>query len=163
VLTATRSAETRAARWDEINLAERIWTIPGKNAGSGRRMKTENDHVIPLSRRALEILTEARRENPFGELVFAGLNGRVLADATLTQRLATMGYTHKATVHGFRSSFKDWCADHGIDDHLSELALAHADRDEARAAYRRTNLLDPRRKLMEDWSAFCCGSPAPEK
>lgn len=158
ILTATRSSETRGARWDEINIGERLWIIPGRDPETGRRMKTANDHVVPLSARAINILREARRANAKSELVFPGLSGQQLSDATLTKRLKDMDLRGEATAHGFRSSFKDWCADHGVDDHLSELALAHADPDQARASYRRTKLFEPRRKLMEDWSAFCCGS-----
>ncbi|HRK17351.1 MAG TPA: tyrosine-type recombinase/integrase [Hyphomicrobiaceae bacterium] len=163
ILTATRSNETRGALWNEISFAECLWTIPGYDEVTGRRMKTSNDHVVPLSARAIEILREAKKANPKGELVFPGLKGQPLSDATLTKRLKDMGLRGEATAHGFRSSFKDWCADNGVDDHLSELALSHADPDQARAAYRRTALLASRRKLMEDWAAFCCGSPVSNK
>lgn len=150
ILTAVRSGEARGARWCEIDLRDGTWTIPRE------RMKMKVEHVVPLSDRAIEILVEARASSSDTELVFPGTRGQQLSDMTLLKRLRDMGLDGKATVHGFRSSFKDWCADIGVRDEVSEAALAHADRNAVRAAYRRTNYLDERRELMARWSAFCC-------
>ena len=152
ILTAVRSGEARGARWCEIDLREGRWTIPRD------RMKMKAEHVVPLSDRAIEILVEARAASSDMELVFPGTKGQQLSDMTLLKRLRDMGLDGKATVHGFRSSFKDWCADIGVRDEVSEAALAHTDRNAVRAAYRRTNYLDERRELMGRWAAFCCAA-----
>lgn len=150
ILTATRSQEARGARWREFDLAARLWVIPGN------RMKMGEPHRIPLSDRAMAILAEARAVNPEGDLVFPSTRGEVFSDMTLLKRLRDMGLGGKATVHGFRSAFKDWCADSSIRDEVSEAALDHADRDTVRAAYRRTDYFEERINVMQRWSAFVC-------
>ncbi len=148
ILTAARSGEARGARWCEIDRCSGTWTIPSE------RMKMKVEHVVPLNDRALEVLAEARRSTE-GDLVFPGIKGQQLSDMTLLKRLRDMGLDGKATVHGFRSSFKDWCADTGVRDEVSEAALAHGDRNLVRAAYRRTNYLEERRDLMQRWAGYC--------
>ena len=157
ILTATRSGETRGARWDEIDAARKLWTIPGVDPKTGRRMKTRETHVVPLSDRALEILEESRRLNT-SLLVFPGIKGQALSDNTLSKlmRDAEIG----GTPHGFRSCFKDWCAESGVRDEVSEAALAHADSNAVRAAYMRTRFLDERVGLMQRWADFVCGPSA---
>ena len=153
VLTAVRSGEGRGARWREIDLDAATWTVPRE------RTKTKVEHVLPLSARAIEILAEARAAHPSSALIFPGTKGQQLSDMTLLKRLRDMGLNGKATIHGFRSSFKVFCAEAGVRDQLSEAALAHADRNSVRAAYLRTDFLDERRDLMQRWAAHCIGFP----
>jgi integrase len=153
ILSGVRSGEARGARWSEIDLDNRVWTIPGT------RMKMGVAHAVPLTGRAIEILAEARTANPSSALLFPGTRGQQLSDMTLLKRLRDMGLGGKATVHGFCSSFKNFCAETGVRDEVSEFALAHADRNAVRAAYRRTNYLVERRELMQRWADHCCGFP----
>ena len=147
VLTATRSGEVRGAAWTEIDLNDGVWTIP---AG---RSKTNREHRIPLSRRALEILEEARALGRGSPLVFPSLRGRPLDGTAFTRMLKRLGIN--AVPHGFRSSFRDWAAEET--DHpreVAEAALAHVVRNQVEAAYRRTDLFDRRRRLMADWADY---------
>lgn len=153
VLTAVRSGEARGARWGEIDMAGGVWTIPSE------RMKMHVEHAVPLSNRAIEILKEVRAEHPESDLVFPGTKAQQLSDMTLLKRLRDMGLHGQATVHGFRSTFKDWAAESGVLDEVSETALAHGDRNVVRAAYRRTVYLAERRELMQRWANYCCGFP----
>ena len=150
VINANRSGEVRGAVWSEFDLGAKLWTIPAE------RMKMKRGHVIPLSCRAIEILDLARAANPIGDLVFPSTKGQPFSDMTLTKRLRDMGLYTRATAHGFRSSFKDWCAENGVRDEVSEAALAHSDKNQVRAAYLRTNFLEDRIGLMENWSKYCC-------
>ena len=149
VLTATRSGEARGMTWGEIDFKEHLWTIPEC------RMKTKNTHVIPLSLGATTVLSEARAlfEEPF---VFPARNGRPISDNTLSK--AMRDWHVQGTPHGFRSAFKDWAAETGVRDEVSEAALAHVDRDKVRAAYRRTNYLEERKVLMEKWCTHVTGA-----
>ena len=147
VLTATRSGEVRGAAWTEIDLNDGVWTIP---AG---RSKTNREHRIPLSRRALEILEEARALGRGSPLVFPSLRGKPLDGTAFTRMLKRLGIN--AVPHGFRSSFRDWAAEET--DHpreVAEAALAHVVRNQVEAAYRRTDLFDRRRRLMADWADY---------
>lgn len=148
VLTAARSGEVRGACWDEFDLEKCIWTVPGG------RIKAGKNHRVPLSNDALDILKRVPRmmESP---LVFPAPRGRnQLSDMTLSAVLRRMEI--EATVHGFRSSFKDWARVSGnYPDEVSELALAHVSSDSTRSAYARDELLAARRKLMADWACFC--------
>lgn len=152
ILTAARSGELRLATWEEIDLEGALWTIP---AG---RMKAEREHVVPLSAPAVELF---RRMQPYrrgdSNLVFPGMvKGKPLSDMTLTKALRDMGMD--ATAHGFRSTFKDWASEETtFANELSEAALAHAVKDKTEAAYRRGNLLDKRRNLMNAWASYCKG------
>lgn len=154
ILTAARSGEARGALWEEIDLSERTWTIPGLSAEIGRRMKGRQTHVVPLSDRAMEILALARKSNE-GLLIFPGPSGKPLSDNTLSKLMRDWNVA--GTPHGFRSAFKDWAAEHGVRDEVSEAALAHSDRNAVRAAYRRTRFLDERRALMQSWADFIDG------
>ena len=149
IVSAARSGEARGALWTEIDMDRRLWTIPGLDLLTGRRTKTRLPHVVPLSRRAVQILLEARRL-PDSPLVFAGARGQPLSDSTLSKLMRDM--QAGGTPHGFRSAFKDWAAEHGIRDEVSEAALGHADRNSVRAAYLRTRFIDERRALMEQWA-----------
>ena len=146
VLTAVHSGEARGARWSELDLDARTWTIPGA------RMKAGVEHVVALSPRAVEVLEEARALG--GEdLVFpAPRGGGALSDSSLSRVLRAAGVA-RATVHGMRSSFRDWCAESGVDPDLAETALAHA-RGGVEGAYLRTRRLEERRAVMERWAEY---------
>ena len=153
VLTATRSGEARGARWDEINLEAREWHI------AGDRMKTGTPHVVPLSDPAVRVLHQARARGD-GPLVFPSPIRRKqpqpLSDMTLMKVLHTIGLGDKATVHGFRSSFRTWASECTETAHaVMELCLAHAVGNAVERAYARSDLLDKRRLLMEQWGAVC--------
>ena len=153
ILTASRSGEVRLATWDQINHDAALWTVPAE------RMKARVEHAVPLAPRAVTILHEARAAYPKSEFLFPGTKpGLPLSDMTLTKVLRDAGLNGKATTHGFRSSFKDWCAEVAkVRDDVSEAALAHKIPDKVRAAYLRTRFLDERRKLMQDWAAYVAG------
>ncbi len=151
ILNAARSGEVRGALWEEIDLVNKTWTIPGSDPVTGRRMKAGETHVIPLSKQALGVLKEARKLHD-GALIFPGSHGDPLSDNTLSKFMRDGAVP--GTPHGFRSAFKDWAAEHGIRDEVSEAALAHADRDKVRAAYRRTHFLEERKGLMQSWADF---------
>ena len=147
VLTAARSGEVRAAEWSEIDLEARTWTVPKE------RMKARREHRVPLSGRAVAILEEAREVTGGTGLVFPTARGRPMRDFTLSNLLRDLGIG--AVPHGFRSSFRDWaaeCSDAPRD--VCELALAHVNSDRVEAAYRRSDLFEKRRDLMEDWSKY---------
>jgi integrase len=144
IFTAARSAEVLEARWNEID--GNTWTVPAE------RMKGGREHRVPLSKRAMELLGALPRE---GEYVFIGARpGQPLGPMTLLRLLEKMG--RDTTVHGFRSTFRDWAAEQtGYDNHVVEQALAHAISNGVERAYRRGDLFEKRRRLMEDWSDYC--------
>jgi integrase len=155
ILTAARTGEIIGARWSEINCEARLWTIPGE------RMKAGREHRIPLSDRALEILSTLPRE---GEFVFlGGRGGRPLPDRAMRTLVRSMRGAGDATVHGFRSTFRDWASETTAYSHeLGEIALAHAVSTKVEAAYRRGDMMQKRRRLMADWAAYC-SSPGNER
>jgi integrase len=145
ILTATRSGEVRGARWDEI-VAD-MWIIPGE------RTKTGRPHRVPLSGRAVALLASLPRSS---EYVFAQ-TGKQLATNTLTRLLRRMGVT--AVPHGFRSTFRDWAAETtAYPNYVVEMALAHAIKSGVEEAYRRGDLFEKRRRLMDDWARYCNGA-----
>jgi integrase len=148
ILTACRSGEVRGASWDEIDLAQRVWTIPGQ------RMKAGHDHRVPLSEPAMDVLGTIAQFGTDG-FVFPGLKAGALSDKGLT-RAVREASGNDATVHGFRSAFRDWCAETtNYPRELAESALAHTLKDKTEAAYQRGDLLEKRRRLMADWAVFC--------
>jgi integrase len=150
VLTAARTGEVRGARWDEIDLKSRTWTIPAA------RMKPGVDHAVPLSEGVVSILETLPRR---GELVFAGAGGKPLSDMALLRELR--GLRPNTTTHGFRSSFRTWASEQTNFPHeICEAALAHKPQDAMVRAYRRTDFFERRRKLMQTWADFCT-KPAP--
>ncbi len=155
ILTAARSGETRGATWAEIDLQGGIWTVPAS------RMKAGKEHRVPLSASALELLQALPRIED-SDLVFPSAKGKPLSDMTLTAVLRRMGVD--ATAHGFRSTFKDWASERtNYPGEVSEMALAHAIGDKVEAAYRRGDLFEKRRRMMEDWAAFLAiDAPAAE-
>lgn len=148
VLTAARSGEDRGATIDEVDAEARMWTIPGS------RMKAGREHRVPLTDRALEIVREARRLRDDSGLVFSSnRRGKPLSDMTLTKLLKDLGIN--ATVHGFRSSFRDWCGEcANVPREIAEAALAHAVGNQTESAYARSDLFERRRVLMESWSRY---------
>jgi integrase len=149
VLTAVRSGEARGATWAEIDFEAKVWTIPPE------RMKSEKEHRVPLSDRALAILREMGAVAVNG-LVFPGQRDkRPLSDMTLAKALKTAG-AGDYTVHGFRSSFRDWAAEEtNFQREVAEAALAHAVGDAVERAYRRGDALEKRRALMAAWATYC--------
>jgi integrase len=149
ILTAARTSEAIGARWDEVDFATRVWTIPAA------RMKAGRQHRVPLSGRAVAILHELseRRE---GEFIFpGGRAGRPLSNMAMLKMLALLG-RDDLTTHGFRSSLRDWASETTSFPHeVCEMALAHAVGDKVEAAYRRGDLFEKRRKLMESWAQYC--------
>ncbi len=146
-LTATRSGETRLATWNEIDLDARTWTIP---AG---RMKQKREHRVPLSDRAVAILREAARYRDASDLLFPSVTGRAMSDNTLSKLLRELEID--GTPHGMRSALRDWAAEKsGLPEIVAEHALAHVNSDKTEASYRRTDMFDARRDLMQRWSDF---------
>ena len=147
VLTAARSGEVRGARWSEIDLPERLWTIPAP------RMKTNREHRVPLCRWAVATLDRAQALGDGSSLVFPTARGKPLKDMALSGLLKDLGIA--AVPHGFRSSFRDWASEET--DHpreVVEAALAHMVRNKVEAAYARSDLFVRRRRLMDDWAAY---------
>lgn len=160
VLTATRSKETRGAKWGEFDLADALWTIPPED-DTGRRMKTGREHVVPLSPRCIEILIEAKTLMPKSEIVFPdNAFGRRMSENRFLSVRSSLGYRpDECTPHGFRSSFRDWAAEEtSFQSEVVEMALAHTIKNKVEAAYRRGNLLAKRRDLMDTWAKFATGA-----
>ena len=155
VLTAGRSGEVRNVKWTEINFTDRFWQVPAD------RMKSKRNHRVPLSDAALAVLEQARMLNDGSDLIFPSPTrpGKPLSDMTFTKILRDNDLADRATVHGFRSSFRDWCADTGKPRELSEMALAHVVGG-VEAAYFRSDLFDRRRLLMDQWAAYVTGTAA---
>ncbi|MEQ1717889.1 MAG: integrase arm-type DNA-binding domain-containing protein [Hyphomicrobium sp.] len=153
ILTAARSGEALGARWDEMDLSAKVWTIPA------RRMKAARMHTVPLSPRAIANLTEVEPLRD-GVFVFPGQRrGKPLSSMSLEMVLRRMKIA--VTPHGFRSSFRDWSGNRtSFPRELAEHALAHVIGDKAEQAYRRDDALERRRPMMELWAAFCQGGVA---
>jgi integrase len=151
ILTACRTAEVVGARWDEIDLDGRIWSIPAQ------RMKSRRPHRVPLSSGALGVLNQLRGEHPVWMFSCPAGDGPMSNMAMLMQ-LRRMG-RGDITVHGFRSSFRDWASEYtSFSRDVCEMALAHGIQNATEAAYRRGDALEKRRELMECWSLFCDGT-----
>ncbi|GGE60502.1 integrase [Paenalcaligenes hominis] len=161
ILTACRSGEARGARWTEIDWENQVWEIPAE------RMKMKTPHRVPLNSRAVEILHNQRGLHP--ELIFPSPRaGKELSDMALTKYLRDVDAPsttkdRPATAHGFRSSFRDWCSEHGYARDLAERALAHTVQNKVEAAYHRTDLLEQRRPMMQDWCDFVCSVSKADK
>ncbi len=153
ILTASRTSEVLNAKWDEFDLNAKVWGIPGE------RMKAGKDHRVPLSDVAMSILTRMYkvRRNAF---VFPGQKkDRPLSNMVFLQLLKRMGRSN-LTTHGFRSTFRDWASERtAFSREVAEMALAHTIGDKVEAAYRRGDLFDKRRELMEAWEMFCAIPP----
>lgn len=160
ILTACRSGEVRGAIWDEFDLENAIWIVPAS------RMKAKKEHRVPLSPRALLIVSELKT-TAIGKFVFpsthqsksGNANSSPLSDMTLAAVLRRMKVS--AVPHGFRSTFRDWCAEQtDYPNEVAEMALAHAISNKVEAAYRRGDLFDKRRQLMLDWESYALGNRA---
>nr|WP_055048891.1 site-specific integrase [Devosia sp. A16] len=149
VLTAARSGEAGCATWSEFDLEKAIWTVPPE------RMKMQREHRVPLSRRAVDIV-RAMKERSMGSYVFSGeRDGRPVSDTAMVKALRRASPDKSATLHGLRSSFRDWAGDETQHPReVAEQALAHVVQG-VEAAYRRKDALAKRRSLMNDWAAFC--------
>jgi integrase len=158
VLTAARTGEVIGARWSEIDMPAAVWTIPAE------RMKAGREHRVPLSDAALDLLRQAAKlamkQDP-ESFVFPGWKaGKPLSSMAMLMLLRRMG-RGDLTAHGFRSTFRDWCAEvTNYPREIAEAALAHTLRDKTEAAYQRGDLMEKRRRLMTEWAAFCA-RPAP--
>ena len=144
-LTAVRSVEARGAMWDEFDLEALEWRVPAS------RMKTGTEHRVPLSDAAVGVLKQAKAANSGSDLVFPAQSGRPLSDATLSKLFRENGIP--STIHGLRSSFRDWCAETGKARELAEAALAHTVGG-VEGAYFRSDLFQRRRALMQEWADY---------
>ena len=153
ILTATRSIETLGAQWSELDLEQKIWTIPAE------RMKARKGHVVPLPDHVIEILQELPREAD-NEFVFIGSRrGRGLNMLALSDVLGRI--RDDVTVHGFRSSFSDWAHEQTAhSNHAIEISLAHSVGSEVERAYRRSDQALKRKALMTAWAKYCLSRPA---
>lgn len=161
ILTACRSGEVRGATWDEFDLPNGIWTVPAS------RMKAKKEHRVPLSPRALQIVSELEKA-VFCEFVFPSTHqpksgnakGSPLSDMTLAAVLRRMDVP--AVPHGFRSTFRDWCAEQtDYPNEVAEMALAHTISNKVEAAYRRGDLFEKRKQLMHDWGSYAFSPSLP--
>jgi len=151
VMTACRSGEVRGAVWPEVNLGEKVWTIPAK------RMKSGKEHRVPLSDKAVELLKVMKKQS-VNDYVFPGVRDKKpLSDMSLAKALASAG-GGEFTVHGMRSAFRDWATElaHAPRE-IAESALAHVVGDAVERSYARSDALERRRALMQEWAAYCCG------
>jgi len=153
ILTAARTGEVIGARWDEFDLAEKAWTVPAS------RMKASREHRMPLSAPALAVI-EMMATIRSGEFVFPGARaGRPLSNMSLLMTLRRMG-RDDLTVHGFRSTFRDWVAEQtNFPSEVAEMALAHTISDKVESAYRRGDLFAKRRQLADAWARYCTDAP----
>ena len=157
ILTAARTGEVIGATWDEIDLSERIWTVPG------HRMKAKREHRVPLTDAAIAILEKLPREKD-NNYVFIGPRNDGLSNMAMDAVLRRMDYKDRATTHGFRSAFRDWAAElTSFSPEIAEAALAHTVGDKVERAYRRGDVLPKRRKLMETWAGYCTRPPVAGK
>lgn len=149
ILTAARSGETLGAKWHEIDWKDKIWTVPAE------RMKAAREHRVPLSSRTITILKNLRNSAPTKTHSFSGQKpGKPLSVMAMDMVLRRMEVD--VTVHGFRSSFRDWCGEvSNFPRDVAEAALAHVVGDKTERAYRRGDALEKRRKLMAAWEKFC--------
>ena len=147
ILTAARTAEVIGAKWSEIDLDAGVWSI------NASRMKAKKPHIVPLSPRAIAILSALPRT---GEHVFLKWRRSAFSNQAMSELLKGMVPPERATVHGFRSSFSDWAHDRAnVAPDVIEHALAHTIKNKTAAAYRRQTAIDKRVQLMAAWSKFC--------
>ena len=158
ILTAARTGEVIGARWSEIDLLDKVWTVPAA------RMKARREHRVPLSPRAFTILQEmqtTRQGDGSNAHVFLGPKpGEPLSNMAFLMLLRRMGI-ERLTVHGFRATFKTWASERtSFQNEIVEAALAHVIGDKVEQAYRRGDLFEKRRRLMQQWAAFCTSEPS---
>lgn len=150
ILTTARTSEVTRATWDEIDLKGKVWRVPPD------KIKGEKEHRVPLSAPAIAVLKRIKKEYEADDFVFpGGMVGKPLSSGGMMSVLKRMGL-HDLTVHGFRSTFRDWAAEQtSYPNEVCEMALAHVVGDKTEAAYRRGDLLKKRERLMADWAAYC--------
>ncbi|MCA9201316.1 MAG: site-specific integrase, partial [Planctomycetales bacterium] len=154
ILTAARSGEVYGATWQEIDLENALWTIPAE------RMKAGRQHRVPLSPAALD-LVNALLEVRVSEFVFPGQRTNCPLSSSAMEMLMRRLHANAYTVHGFRSTFRDWAGDEtSFPREIAEAALAHRVGDETERAYRRSDAIEKRRELMVAWAGFCSGTSA---
>lgn len=150
ILTAARSGEVRFATWPEIDFKSRTWTVPAE------RMKSGREHRVPLSPAAISLLESIFLVDG-SDVIFQAPRGGAFCDMSLLAVCRRMGAN--CVPHGFRSTFRDWCAENtNVAREVAEMALAHAVGNEVEAAYRRGDLFEKRRVLMDKWASFCEGN-----
>lgn len=150
ILTAARSGEARGARFDEIDTKAKVWRVPAE------RMKAKKEHRVPLSEDAVKLLEAMPRAE---ELIFPSVRGKILSDMAMLQLMRRM--EAQAVPHGFRSTFRDWAGEMtNYPRELAEVALAHVKGDATEAAYWRSDVLERRRQMMDDWARFIAQEPA---
>jgi integrase len=153
ILCAVRTTEARHAKWSEFNLDKAEWIVPAE------RTKSKLEHRVPLPPRAVAVLRGLVGLHP--EYVFTAQKGKPLSDNAMLKLLDDMGHGD-VTVHGFRSSFRNWAGEcTSFPSEVCELALAHVNDDKTKAAYLRTDFFEKRRQLMEAWARFCAGENEP--
>jgi integrase len=150
ILTAARTNEALGARWPEIDMSTKVWTVPGA------RMKSGREHRVPLSDAAMAVLEKMRGYNLPGEFIFPNISrGRPLSNMVLLNQLKRMDRAD-ITTHGFRATFKTWGTERtNFANEIIEAALAHVIGDKTEQAYSRGDLIDKRRRLMDSWAEFC--------
>jgi integrase len=169
ILTATRSGETRGAKWSEINFEAKTWAIPPSRLKTGKKRHADDPHVVPLSEQAIALLERVKAEGVAGDCVFPGYvndgsrtkrDTRPIPAANVWRLVKRLGGDVDITVHGFRASFKTWCGDHGQDRELAEHSLSHELGNEAERVYLRSRLVARRAPLMQEWADYCGGAPS---
>ena len=152
ILTSCRSSELRFAEWSEIDLGAKKWVIPAK------RMKAGKEHHVPLCSRAISILHEAKAISGNSKYIFPSSQNwqKSMSDATISKAVRVLGYD--VTVHGFRSTFRDWASEtRSYPNDVVEMVLAHTNPNRTEAAYKRGDLFDKRVAIMNDWMMYCDG------
>ena len=153
ILTAARTGDTIGAVWNEVNTSDKVWTVPAD------RMKARKEHRVPLAPRALAILHEEHNVRISDYVFPGGKAGKPLSSMAMAEVLQRME-RGDITVHGFRSTFRDWAAERtDYPSEVVEMALAHAVGNTVEAAYRRGDLFEKRRRLMDEWAKYCNTSP----
>lgn len=148
-LTAARSGEVRGATWDEIDFSEALWIIPPE------RMKAAREHRVPLTARAVAILATMKAIATSQVVFEGGVPGKGISDTAMVKSLRAASPDKSITLHGLRSSFRDWAGDTTTHPReVVEMALAHSIGNKVEAAYRRKDALEKRRALMKDWAAY---------
>lgn len=156
ILTVARTGDTIGATRREINESEKLWTVPAARV-KGKKGARKRDHSVPLTKQALTVLRAIPAQGNY--LFPGGKEGAGLSSAAMSELLKGMGYSPDcATVHGFRSTFKDWAGDlTSYPNEMSEISMAHTIDDKVEAAYRRSDMLERRRRMMADWASYCDG------
>lgn len=159
ILTAVRPGNATAAKKDQIDREAAVWTIPAA------LMKSDAEHKVPLSQAALDVLERMEALNAGSDHIFPNSKGKPLSDASTAAVIDRMNEQERCWIdpkvardvvpHGFRSSFRDWAAEHGYDDAVAEAALAHKVSDDVIAAYKRTTFFELRKQMMKDWADYC--------